>query len=59
MNAVDNAELWGTEMPEDWMKGVLVPVCKEGDKSSCNIYKWVTLQSPLSQNLWEEFYVMK
>ena len=44
-NAVDNAELQETEMPDDWMKEVLIPVYKEGDKSSCHIYKGMTLLS--------------
>jgi len=32
-------------MPNDWMKEVLVPVYKEGDKSFCHIYKGMTLLS--------------
>jgi len=42
-NAMDSAELWGTEMPDDRMKEVLVPVCKEGDKSFCHIFEGMTL----------------
>ena len=41
------------------MKEVVVPVCKEGDRSSCHIYKGMTLLSHLVTKFVKEFYVMK
>jgi hypothetical protein len=41
INSVQNKE----ELPQKWKEPIILPIPKEGGKTKCSIYKWI---SPLS-----------
>ena len=42
--------IWkGKEVPEDWRKGLIIPVFKKGDKKKCNNYRGIILISHVAK----------